>query len=210
MTGLTRRTGAPYSTFGMARGVMGSMSPMSGRSERDEAFTAFVAAHGHALRRYAYVLVGEPAGADDLLQTGLERLYLAWDNVAAEEARLAYASRIMARARVSWWRRAARREAPMADPPEPTGPYAGMYAGMSAGPGPDPSGAIADRDEVWRLLATLPPRTRAVLVLRYYEDLPEADIAAVLGCSVGSVKSQLSRGLARLRVDRIPSTEVTA
>lgn len=67
-----------------------------------------------------------------------------------------------------------------------------------------------ERDEIWRLLATLPPRTRAVLVLRFYEDLPEADIAAALGCSVGSVKSQLSRGLARLRLNpSIPAPEVT-
>ncbi|QQS00873.1 MAG: SigE family RNA polymerase sigma factor [Austwickia sp.] len=169
------------------------MSSVGERSDRDEAFTVFVRLHGHALRRYAYVLTGEASAADDLLQASLGKLYLAWDKVAAPDARLAYARRTMARTQASWWRRPVRRERPAADPPEPTRP------------GPDGAAALRtvdDRDEVWRLLATLPPRTRAVLVLRYYEDLPEADIAAALGCSVGSVKSQLSRGLARLRLQR--------
>jgi len=174
------------------RSVPGSGVP----SERDEAFTAFVTAHGHALRRYAYVLTGQSAAADDLLQASLEKLYLAWDRVAAPEARLGYARRTMARTHASWWRRPGRRETAVADPPERVGP--------------DSTQPYVERDEIWRLLATLPPRTRAVLVLRFYEDLPEADIAAALGCSVGSVKSQLSRGLARLRLDpSIPAPEVT-
>lgn len=170
------------------------MSAMGARTERDEAFTVFVAAHGHALRRYAYVLVGDAAGADDLLQASLEKLYLAWDKVASEEARVGYARRIMARTQASWWRRAVARERPAAELPEP----------RPTAQSPQPLRAVEDRDEIWRLLATVPPRTRAVLVLRYYEDLTEADIAAVLGCSIGSVKSQLSRGLARLRLEHAP------
>lgn len=64
---------------------------------------------------------------------------------------------------------------------------------------PDPAGTVVLRDAVWQALRTLPPRTRAVLVLRYFEDLTEAQIASALGCSIGSVKSQASRGLSRLR-----------
>lgn len=173
---------------------LGTMSSVSERTERDEAFTVFVTTYGHPLRRYAYVLTGDATGADDLLQASLEKLYLAWDKVASEEARVAYARRIMARTQASWWRRGVRRERPAAEPPEPR-PTAESAR---------PLRSVEERDEVWRLLATVPTRTRAVLVLRYYEDLTEADIAAVLGCSIGSVKSQLSRGLARLRLENAP------
>lgn len=161
------------------------MTRPAGPSSRDEEFTAFVARTGTALRRYAYVLTGDHGLADDLLQASLIKVYLSWDKVADEAARSAYARRIMTRTQVSWWRRPARRESAAERLPEQALPG-----------GTD---QVEDRDQVWRLLSTLPPRQRAVVVLRFYEDLAEADIADVLGCSVGSVKSQLSRGLARLR-----------
>ncbi len=141
--------------------------------------------------RTAYLLTGNQADAEDLLQTALAKVYLSWDRVRDQGALEAYARTVLARTHVSVWRRAAtRRERPTADVPD-------RFVA-----GPD-EGVLEDRDLVFRGLATLGPRQRAVVVLRYYEGLTEPEIAAVLGCSVGTVKSQLHRGLARLR-ERIP------
>ena len=108
----------------------------------------------------------------------------------------------MTRLHVSWWRRAVNRERPVAIPELPD------EADAAA---PLPGAPVEERDEVWRLLATIGPRQRAVLVLRFYEGLDDAEIAEVLGCAVGTVRSQASRGLAHLR-DRLaarPSASTT-
>ena len=152
--------------------------------EDDEAhFRAFVEARSGALLGTAYLLTGDRHRAEDLLQSALVKAYRHWGRIRAGGSTEPYVRRIMLNEQRSWWR--GRREFPVADVPE---------GASSAG---DPAG-MSERDAVWRAVLRLPPRTRAVLVLRYWEDLSEAETAHILDCSVGSVKSQASRGLRRL------------
>jgi RNA polymerase sigma-70 factor (sigma-E family) len=146
-------------------------------------FDAFIRARHAALLRFAYALSGDRELAADLVQDALERAGVAWSRVRRKDDPEGYVLRIIVTRYVSWWRRH-RRERLVAVVPE------AAYEDPSAG-GPD--------DSLWGLLATLPPRQRAVLVLRFYEDLSEVEVARVLDCSVGTVKSNGSRGLARLR-----------
>jgi RNA polymerase sigma-70 factor (ECF subfamily) len=160
--------------------------PLSGQRERDEAFTAFVAARSRSLLRTAYLLTGDHALAEDLLQTALTKTYLAWGRIHDLEAVEAYVRQTMITTLTSWWRRRWRGETPTATLPEST------YDGA----------ATAESDErasVFPHLRALPARQRAVVVLRYYEDLPESEIARLLGCTPGTVKSQAHRALATLR-----------
>ncbi|WP_344915259.1 SigE family RNA polymerase sigma factor [Streptosporangium oxazolinicum] len=145
-------------------------------------FREFVSARSPALMRLAFLLTGgDQHAAEDLLQTALARTVAGWSRVETPEA---YVRQVMYRQQVSWWRR--RRETVVAEPPE------GTVADGTPG---------ADlRIVMRRALARLTPRQRAVLVLRYYEDLPEAEVAGILGCSVGTVRSTAHRSLARLRV----------
>ncbi len=129
--------------------------------------------------------------AEDLVQTTLERVWPHWQRVAGDRDPDAYVRRVMVNTYSSWWRRKWRGEQPTSDLPEITTA--------------DDDFARADlTDALRRLLPTLPPRQRAVLVLRYYEDLTETATADVLGCSVGTVKSQTSKALARLRLSNDP------
>ena len=161
----------------------------------DVEFSDYVAARQHVLLRTAYVLTGELAGAEDLLQTALAKAYLSWSRIRDPRAADAYVRKIMVNEHTSWWRRAWRkREYATAELPD-----------QPAGPGRDDHpGALEERDAMWALVQTLAPRQRAAVVLRYYEDLSEAETAEVLGCSVGTVKSQTSRALARLREQLAP------
>jgi RNA polymerase sigma-70 factor (sigma-E family) len=130
--------------------------------------------------------------AEDLLQTVLERAYRRWRRICATGDPVPYVRRMLVNAAVDRWRLLRRRpELPLA----PDGPL----PAVAALAGPDTTAAVADQDLLWRALACLPPGQRAVLVLRYYEDLTEAQTAAVLGCTVGSVKTQTSRALSKLR-----------
>jgi len=147
-------------------------------------FESFVASHQVRLRRYALALTGNGHDADDLLQATFVKLYLAWDRIDDHDHLAAYARVTMARTFVSIWRRWGSRESPTASPPEL--PTSG-------------SDTTADRDLIWRGLDQLGRRQRAVVVLRYYEDLDLATIADTLGISIGTVKSQLSRALTNLR-----------
>jgi RNA polymerase sigma-70 factor (sigma-E family) len=149
-------------------------------------FREYVVARSPALLRTAYLLTGDATEAEDLLQEALLRLARHWTRVEHSSSLDAYARRTMINLRTSRWRRRRVVTVSSGDRPEISG----------AG---DPATGIVERDEMWTSLATLPPRMRAVLVLRFYEDLSEADTAAELGCSVGTVKSQTSRGLAKLR-----------
>jgi RNA polymerase sigma-70 factor (sigma-E family) len=167
---------------------------------RDAAFERYVASRQHALLRTAVLLTGgDVATAEDLLQTALSRLYLAWHRVEREAALDAYVRRIMVNQYTSWWRRTWRRQETSTDPVDlPLQRVPGVV-------GIDDE--VAERAAVWALVQLLPPRQRATVVLRYYEDLSEAQTAEVLGCSIGTVKAASSRAVARLRV--LHAEEVT-
>jgi RNA polymerase sigma-70 factor (sigma-E family) len=162
-------------------------------------FEEFVQDCSPRLFRTALLLAGQDeAAAEDLLQLALERAYRHWGRVCRSGEPERYVRRILANASNDRWRRAIRRpERPLR--PEDAGPVA-----------EDQADTIAERDFLMRTLAALPPRQRTVLVLRYFNDLPEAEIADALGCSVGTVKSHVSRGLARLRDIAEPGTELPA
>jgi len=151
-------------------------------------FEEFVHARSASLMRTALLLTGQNrAEAEDLLQMALERAYRHWPRVSESGEPERYVRKILANASADRWRRLARR-------PEQA------LTTDDAGPSVlDQAGEVADRDFLVRALAGLPPRQRAVLVLRYFDDLPEAEIAEILGCSLGTVKSHVARALARLR-----------
>jgi RNA polymerase sigma-70 factor (sigma-E family) len=154
----------------------------------DAALHDFVRVSWPRLLRTAHLLCGDREDAEDLTQTALVKVVRHWRRVQRADDPYAYARAVLVNTAASRWRR--RRRYDELTAAERTAP---------AAVAPDPAGGVALRDAVRRALAELPPRTRAVLVLRYFEDLTEAQTAAALGCSVGSVKSQVSRGLARLR-----------
>ncbi|MFG1839016.1 SigE family RNA polymerase sigma factor [Micromonospora sp. NPDC049175] len=158
---------------------------MGSRDPLEEQFREFVAARSAALLRTAYLLTGDWATAEDLLQTALTKTYLAWKRLGGIEAVESYARRVMVNTSTSWWRRRWHGERPTEVLPE--------RAGV------DEIAQQLDRDLLWRHLRELPTRQRAVLVLRYYEDMSEAQTAAMLNISPGTVKSQASRALATLR-----------
>lgn len=148
------------------------------------AFDAFVGQRYASLVRFGYVLTGSRSSAEDLVQTALFRTYRRWDRLDNQVDPFAYVRRTMVNAHISWTRLLSSREQLFAEPPDQ--------------PGADDDHDL-ERLRMWCHLATLPARMRAVLVLRFYEDLSEAEAARVLGCSVGTIKSQTFRGLARLR-----------
>lgn len=152
-------------------------------------FDDFVAARSPRLLRIAYLLTRDWALAEDLLQTALAKAWSVWQRIQGDPE--PYVRKIIANTYASWWRRRwTAAEHPTDQLPE-----------QLAAAGRDVAGQIDDRDRLWQALGRLPRRQRAVLVLRYFEDLSTAEIADVLGCSVGTVKSQGSRALAKLRLD---------
>ena len=155
------------------------------RASRDQEFSAYMAARQPALLRTAYLLTGDHAGAEDLVQAALAKLYLSWDRVREREAVDGYVRRIMVNEHHSLWRRAWKRR----EHTTRTVPERAVHDEYDDG----------RSDALWEFVRSLPPRQRAVVVLRYYEELSEAETAAVLGVSVGTVKSQTSRALAALR-----------
>ncbi|WP_069388202.1 SigE family RNA polymerase sigma factor [Cellulosimicrobium cellulans] len=164
---------------------------------RDE-FTAFAREHAATLYRVAYLLCGDPHRAQDLVQQTFERTFRAWGRVRGGTP-LAYARKVLVNLRVDTWRRTRREH--VVDPHDLvhlTGEEPPTGAARRAAPGSDAH--VADRDRVVRALAELPVKQRRVVVLRFLLDLGEAETAQTLGVPVGTVKSQASRGLARLRV----------
>lgn len=157
-------------------------------------FEDYVAGVSGRLFTMAMLLSGQHrAEAEDLLQDVLERAYQRWGRITRNGDPDAYVRKMMVNAAVDRWRRLRhRREEP-------------LMSDSSAVADRDQAADIADRDLLLRALAELPPHQRAVLVLRYFEDLTEAQTAATLGCTVGAVKSQASRALARLRSIAAPS-----
>ncbi|GAB2595666.1 SigE family RNA polymerase sigma factor [Streptomyces capparidis] len=154
-------------------------------TEDQQSFREFVSARSPALLRLAVLLAGGDVHAgEDLLQTALMKAAGRWHRVEDPEA---YVRQVLYRQQISRWRlRRPHREAPVAEPPERP----------AAADGP---GAVDTRLLVRAALARLTARQRAVLVLRYFEDLPEAEVASVLGCSVGTVRSTTHRALEKLR-----------
>ncbi len=161
---------------------------LDGPRDTDAEFTAFVAATSAELGRVAWYLTGDAVRAEDLLQTTLLRTYLHWSRASRVEAGpMAYARRVMANARIDTWR-ALRREHLVAPADLPDAALAST------------ANANAERDLLARALATLTPRQRRIVALRHLVGLSEAEVAADLGVSVGTVKSVASRGLAQLRL----------
>ena len=167
-----------------------------GRHSAEEEFAEFVAAHHARLLQLADLLIGDRTRAEDLLQTVLIRTYLRWSTVR-QASPLGYVRTALTNARTDWWRRGAHRERPVAALPD-----------VSAAP--DHAGQVVGRDAIQRSLATLTTRERAVVVLRYFEDLSEAEIAATLGIAPGTVKSACARALTKLRVSPDLATASTS
>jgi RNA polymerase sigma-70 factor (sigma-E family) len=150
-------------------------------------FAAFVRTHSTALLRSAFLLTGERGAAEDLLQDTFVRLYPRWSRVIEADVPLAYVRRSMTNNFLNGRRRAGR-EVLLAELPETS------YESDLAGP-------LSDRDLVRGLLAALAPKQRAVLVLRFFHDLSDEQIAADLGCRQGTVRSIVSRSLVMLRTE---------
>jgi RNA polymerase sigma-70 factor (sigma-E family) len=153
----------------------------------DPAFREYVRARSRALLRTAYLLTGNRADAEDLVQSALAKTYLAWDRIEDRAALDGYVRRAMVNTHISWWRRRRVEEYPTDDIPDL---------------------AVADhtvssdlQETLRRAVDRLPQRMRAAVTLRYYEDMTEAEIAEVLGVSLGTVKSTVSRAVAKLRID---------
>jgi len=151
-----------------------------------QGFEQFVAARSPGLLRISHLLTHDWALAEDLLQTALARAWLAWHRI--DGAPEPYVRKIIVNSYASWWKRRWNGEEPHGEMPEPVS-------------GRDPHNQVNDRDALWLALGRLPKRQRAVLVLRYFEDLSEAEVAELLSCSVGTVKSQANRAIAKLRLD---------
>jgi RNA polymerase sigma-70 factor (sigma-E family) len=146
------------------------------------AFDEFVHARLPKLLRFGHALTGDPHSGADLVQDALERAMLAWSRIDAKDDPEGYVRRIMVNRNVSIWRRY-RKERLTDELPE-----------RVSAPGDE-------HDEgLWEAIKQLPVKQRAVIVLRYYEDLSEVQIAATMGCSTGTVKSQASRAMAKLRI----------
>ena len=137
--------------------------------------------------RTAYLLTGNKADAEDLLQAALAKTYLAWRRIEDFGSLDGYVRRAMVNTHISWWRRRRLEEYPTDELPDQ--------------PVADHVGDSELHDSLSRALRRLPERMRAAVVLRYYEDMSEAEIAGVLGVSLGTVKSTVSRAVAKLRID---------
>jgi RNA polymerase sigma-70 factor (sigma-E family) len=151
----------------------------------DTSYVEFVTGRWPALFRLSYLLTGAHEPAEDLLQSVLMKAYASWGRIHRMESPDAYIRRMLVNGAISAGTRGWRREHPTEQVPETA------RAGHEQG--------YVDRAALWPVVQTLPPRQRAVVVLRYYEDLSEAQTAEVMDCAVGTVKSQVSQGLRRLR-----------
>jgi RNA polymerase sigma-70 factor (sigma-E family) len=154
-------------------------------------FASYVKARQPVLLRTARSLTANPSDAEDLLQTALTKTYVAWERIEDHRALDGYVRRALLNTRTSQWRKRKVDEFATDEIPEPD-PVPGVD---------DPAEQQALHDAMWRAIMKLPARQRAMVVLRYYEDLSEVQTADVLGVSVGTVKSAVSRALGKLRED---------
>jgi RNA polymerase sigma-70 factor (sigma-E family) len=157
------------------------------RPEDADAFHEFVQSQWSRLVRTAYLMTGDYAEAEDVAQTALARAGAAWRRIQASERPDAYVRRILVNCNNNRFRRK-----------RPTLLFGEKPPDV---PAPDLTQRVDERDALRAALRNLPPRQRAAVVLRYWEDLPETEVAEAMGCSVGTVKSQAARGLAKLRAD---------
>jgi len=149
-------------------------------------FEEYVRARGPALVRLARLLTGDDHRAEDLAQDALARAFVHWRRVSRADRPDVYVRRMLVNANASWWRRRSSTERPTDR----------AVDHVAAG---DHGAEAVERDAMWRLVLALPERQRAVLVLRYYEDLDDATIAEILDCSQVTVRTHAMRGLATLR-----------
>lgn len=167
----------------IARGFGGHVDT----AQRQEEFREYVASRGGALLRTAMLISGDRAEAEDLLQSALAKTYLAWERIHERTALDGYVRRAMVNTQISWWRRRKLEIYPTDEIPDQ--------------PVDDHTLRSEMHDVLDRALARLPHRQRVAVMLRYYEDLSEAEIADLLGVSIGTVKSTVSRAMAKLRED---------
>ncbi|MGW0698062.1 SigE family RNA polymerase sigma factor [Streptomyces sp. NPDC002867] len=153
-------------------------------------FSSYVRARGPVLLRTARSLTANPSDAEDLLQTALTKTYVAWDRIEDHRALDGYVRRALLNTRTSQWRKRKVDEFVCDELPE-----------QETVAATDPAEQQVLHDAMWRAVMKLPDRQRAMVVLRYYEDLSEAQTAEVLGVSIGTVKSAVSRALGKLRDD---------
>lgn len=163
------------------------VTALAGAGRDDLGFRDYVTARSRALLRTAYVLTGNVADAEDLVQAALAKTYLAWDRIEDRGALDGYVRRAIVNTHISWWRRRRVEEYPTDEIPDQAVA--------------DHAGASDLQDSMRRAVDRLPQRMRAAVVLRYYEDMTEAEVAEVLGVSLGTVKSTVSRAVAKLRDD---------
>ena len=160
-------------------------APQRGDDVAGPEFDQFVVARSTALLRTAYLLTHDHASAEDLLQTALTKAWFAWARIDGNPE--AYVRRILVNTYSTWWRRKWNGEHATEELPERAHT--------------DSSGAVDASQDLWRAMEGLPRRQRTVVVLRYFEDLSVTQTADQMGCSTGTVKSQLSKALAKLRID---------
>ncbi|MFF3410715.1 SigE family RNA polymerase sigma factor [Streptomyces sp. NPDC002742] len=169
------------------------------KQARDEEFQRFVVGRWPRLMRTAFLLTGEQHAAEDLVQTTLEQVYVAWHRVGSADEPDAYVRRVMINAHA---RRHRRRLKEFLAPKDDSGLTREV---LDSG---DPIARADDRGALVTALAQLPPRQRQAVVLRYWEDLSESQAAEAMGCSVGAVKSNTAKGIAKLRL--VPGLAETA
>lgn len=153
-------------------------------------FDSWVAARGPALLRLAYTLTGSRVDAEDAVQDALARALPRWERISAADDVDAYVRRMVVNAHTSWWRRWRRKEIPVAE-----------VRVAECAPGPEDGPAADERQAIWQACGRLPEAQRTAVVLRYYEQLEYAEIAALTGVAEGTARSRVSRGLAALRDD---------
>ncbi|MEV4534714.1 SigE family RNA polymerase sigma factor [Asanoa sp. NPDC049518] len=155
-------------------------------------FEEYVGTRGPALVRLARLLTGDRDRADDLVQEVLGQAFARWRSISRMERPEVYLRRMLVNANASWWRRSANHERPT--------PHEAIVDALDLhGPAHDAGTALAEWDALWRLLLDLPRQQRAVLALRYYEDLDDATIASILGCSASTVRTHALRATQTLR-----------
>jgi RNA polymerase sigma-70 factor (sigma-E family) len=173
---------------GEARAAGNSVPRQRNAAGVDDAdFRDYVALRSRALLRTAYLLTGNVADAEDLVQSALAKTYQAWSRIEDRGALDGYVRRAMVNTHISWWRRRRVDEFPTDEIPDQ--------------PVAEPSSDTDRHDALRHAIGRLPQRMRAAVVLRFYEDMSEVEVAGVLGISQGTVKSTVSRAMAKLRAD---------